>query len=215
MPLIFKRNFPNRSNPYRKRATLSENDQGENNGRNKSSMKNEGKENLTKKKRLHEDSDGKDEDHMAADEKLSKTDLLSSEDEDLQDSDNESERDKIDAKSNTLAYNQTDNIVPDDINENIICSNEDGKWQNKGHEMDEIYAKTLHYDRTDNKVPNNDNNLKHLPTRIPATEKKKWPQKPCVLCRKFGTRRDTRYFCSSCDIALCKSPCFSEYHSCK
>ena len=58
-------------------------------------------------------------------------------------------------------------------------------------------------------------NCKHLPSQIPATEKKKWPQKPCVYCRKYGTRRDTRYICSSCNIALCKSPCFSEYHSCK
>ena len=72
MTLIFKRNFSKRSNPYRKRVTLSENDQGENNGRNKSLMKKEGKENLTKKKRLREDSDGMDENHMSADEKLSK-----------------------------------------------------------------------------------------------------------------------------------------------
>ena len=134
--------------------------------------------------------------------------FFSSEDKDFQDSDKEPERDKIDVKSNTLPFDQTDNIFPDDINENIICSN---VFSN------EKCAKTLHYDRTDNEVPDNDNNVisNHFPTQIPATEKKKWPQKPCVLCRKCGTRRDTRYFCSSCDIALCKSPCFSEYHSCK
>ena len=55
----------------------------------------------------------------------------------------------------------------------------------------------------------------HLLTRITPTAKKKWPQKPCVYGRKYGTRRDTRYICSSCNIALCKRPCFSEYHSCK
>ena len=58
-------------------------------------------------------------------------------------------------------------------------------------------------------------NCEHLLSQIPATEKKKWPQKRCVYCRKYGTRRDTRYICSSCNTALCKNPCFSEYHSCK
>ena len=53
----------------------------------------------------------------------------------------------------------------------------------------------------------------HLPLPIPATERKKWPQKPCVYCRKHGVRHDTRYICSKCNIALCKSPCFSDYHS--
>ena len=58
-------------------------------------------------------------------------------------------------------------------------------------------------------------NFEHILLQIPPTEKKKWPQKPCVYCRKYGTRRDTRYICSICNVALCKSPCFSEYHSCK
>ena len=53
----------------------------------------------------------------------------------------------------------------------------------------------------------------HVPSRLPPTEKKKWPQKPCVVCRKYGDRHDTRYFCAMCNKALCKSPCFKEYHS--
>ena len=55
----------------------------------------------------------------------------------------------------------------------------------------------------------------HQLLQIPPTEKKKWPQKPCIYCRKYGTRRDTRHSCSLCNVALCKDPCFSEYHSCK
>ena len=58
-------------------------------------------------------------------------------------------------------------------------------------------------------------NCKHLPSKIPSGEKKKWPQKPCVDCGKYGVRRDTRYICSSCDVALCNSACFSRYHDCK
>ena len=54
---------------------------------------------------------------------------------------------------------------------------------------------------------------RHLPSQIPPTEKKKWPQKPCVICRRYGVRHDTRYYCKSCNAALCKDPCFGEYHS--
>ena len=52
----------------------------------------------------------------------------------------------------------------------------------------------------------------HSLSKITPTGKKKWPQKPCVLCRKYGVRNDTRYICNLCNIALCKEPCFSEYH---
>ena len=52
----------------------------------------------------------------------------------------------------------------------------------------------------------------HLSTICP-TERKKWPQKKCVYCRqKYGIRNDTRYICMQCDVALCKEPCFSDYH---
>ena len=54
---------------------------------------------------------------------------------------------------------------------------------------------------------------RHLLSQIPPTEKKKWPQKPCILCRRYGVRHDTRYYCKDCNAALCKEPCFREYHS--
>ena len=52
----------------------------------------------------------------------------------------------------------------------------------------------------------------HLISQIPPTEKKKWPQKPCIICRRYGVRHDTRYYCNFCNTALCKEPCFREYH---
>ena len=53
----------------------------------------------------------------------------------------------------------------------------------------------------------------HTLSKIAATERKKWPQKKCVYCRqKYGIRNDTRYICMQCDVALCKEPCFSDYH---
>ena len=53
----------------------------------------------------------------------------------------------------------------------------------------------------------------HSLIKIPPTKKKRYPQKICVNCRKnFGVRNDTRYICTLCDVALCKQPCFAEYH---
>ena len=54
---------------------------------------------------------------------------------------------------------------------------------------------------------------KHSIIKIPATKRKRYPQKSCVYCRQnHGVRNDTRYICTFCDVALCKKPCFAEYH---
>ena len=60
-----------------------------------------------------------------------------------------------------------------------------------------------------------DMNSEHTVSKIPPTERKKWPQKPCVHCWKNGIRNNTRYICFLCNAALCKEPCFSEYHCTK
>ena len=53
----------------------------------------------------------------------------------------------------------------------------------------------------------------HALIKIPPTKRKRYPQKICVHCRgNLGVRNDTRYICTLCDVALCKQPCFSEYH---
>ena len=53
----------------------------------------------------------------------------------------------------------------------------------------------------------------HQLTLIGPTERRRYPQKKCVYCRrKYGLRNDTRYICTLCDVALCKEPCFSVYH---
>ena len=54
----------------------------------------------------------------------------------------------------------------------------------------------------------------HVPTPILPTVKKKYPQRRCVICRKNGAPRDTRYCCKACfEVpALCKTPCFRIYH---
>ena len=53
----------------------------------------------------------------------------------------------------------------------------------------------------------------HQLTLIRPTEGKKWPQKKCVYCRrKYGLRNDTKFICMQCNVALCKEPCFADFH---
>lgn len=53
----------------------------------------------------------------------------------------------------------------------------------------------------------------HYPKCIPSTEKKKNPLRACVVCKSHSKRRESRYMCSVCNVALCVDPCFGNYHS--
>ncbi|CAF2146085.1 unnamed protein product, partial [Rotaria magnacalcarata] len=60
---------------------------------------------------------------------------------------------------------------------------------------------------------------KHFPEAIPASEKKRCHMKRCVVCAKLEDpatgkkiRRETRYQCDSCNVALCVLGCFRLYH---
>lgn len=48
---------------------------------------------------------------------------------------------------------------------------------------------------------------------IPPTNKKNFPTKRCVICTKNGRRKETRYCCQFCDVALCVTPCFRLFHT--
>ena len=52
----------------------------------------------------------------------------------------------------------------------------------------------------------------HIST-LPPTANKKYPQRVCRLCSKNGIRRDTRFYCKDCKVALCNRPCFGDYQS--
>ena len=70
---------------------------------------------------------------------------------------------------------------------------------------------------------------KHWPAPIPPTARKKNPRRDCVVCKshrgkgkrwvKGQSRKclETKYFCAGCDggPALCTSPCFEKYHTCR
>src|SRR6218665_2017970 len=50
---------------------------------------------------------------------------------------------------------------------------------------------------------------------IPANASKARPCKKCVVCRKNGKRRETRYVCETCPSqpALCVTECFKRFHT--
>lgn len=59
---------------------------------------------------------------------------------------------------------------------------------------------------------------RHFPAFIPPTHNKENPTRKCMVCchekdgnKKF--RKETRYYCRHCDIALCAAPCFEIYHT--
>ena len=59
---------------------------------------------------------------------------------------------------------------------------------------------------------------RHFAKYIPATDKKQCPTRQCkVCCSRTGeggkkVRKETRYYCETCDVGLCLSPCFEDYH---
>lgn len=52
----------------------------------------------------------------------------------------------------------------------------------------------------------------HDLVEIPPTNKKRYPSKPCRVCKKAGKRSETRYFCKKCEVPLHKGQCFKRYH---
>ncbi|XP_050316027.1 piggyBac transposable element-derived protein 4-like [Anthonomus grandis grandis] len=56
---------------------------------------------------------------------------------------------------------------------------------------------------------------RHFVSMIPATAAKKFAQRKCIVCSKYGKRSDTRYMCALCDVPLCLLIYFERYHSCK
>jgi len=55
--------------------------------------------------------------------------------------------------------------------------------------------------------------LQHQQTTFPPTAGKRLPSKPCSVCRKRGKRKDTKFLCSYCQIALCPGTCHIDYHT--
>jgi hypothetical protein len=51
--------------------------------------------------------------------------------------------------------------------------------------------------------------FQHEMAAFPPTEQRQYPQRKCKVCLKSGgVRKDTRYYCVSCNVPLCKFKCF-------
>ena len=87
-------------------------------------------------------------------------------------------------------------------------------WEeNSVSSLTESQPSITNHDSRNNNERMSEKSLNHHLSLITPTEGKRWPQKKCVYCRrKYGIRNDTRYFCMECKLALCKEPCFSDYH---
>jgi len=51
-----------------------------------------------------------------------------------------------------------------------------------------------------------------FPDMVPGLSKKK-PTRRCVVCWANGKRKESSYWCSNCEKALCVVPCFKVYHT--
>jgi hypothetical protein len=58
---------------------------------------------------------------------------------------------------------------------------------------------------------------RHFPTVVPPTSKKENPTRCCHVCENTmvgeNMRKEFRYMCAKCDVALCVYPCFGKYHT--
>jgi len=54
---------------------------------------------------------------------------------------------------------------------------------------------------------------RHLPERIPLTEKKARPTKRCVVCYKNNRTKETAFLCPECEAALCVEESFKVFHT--
>jgi hypothetical protein len=59
----------------------------------------------------------------------------------------------------------------------------------------------------------------HFPSLIPSTSTRQDPRKQCVVCAnttiRAKKRAESRYECAECNVGLCVSGCFQDYHTLK
>ena len=54
---------------------------------------------------------------------------------------------------------------------------------------------------------------KHLISQLSSTNSKARAQRKCIRCTKLGFRKDTRFWYTTCRIALCFNECFEVCHT--
>ncbi|XP_076284460.1 uncharacterized protein LOC143210972 isoform X7 [Lasioglossum baleicum] len=53
----------------------------------------------------------------------------------------------------------------------------------------------------------------HFPEYIPSTPKKINATRRCKVCATKGVRKESRYYCAYCNVGLCVTPCFKDFHT--
>lgn len=53
----------------------------------------------------------------------------------------------------------------------------------------------------------------HFPEYVPSTAKKANATRRCKICASKGLRKESRYYCAYCNVGLCVTPCFKEFHT--
>ncbi|XP_026667567.1 protein bric-a-brac 2-like isoform X6 [Ceratina calcarata] len=53
----------------------------------------------------------------------------------------------------------------------------------------------------------------HYPEYVPSTPKKMNATRRCKICAWKGIRKESRYYCAYCNVGLCVTPCFKEFHT--
>lgn len=54
---------------------------------------------------------------------------------------------------------------------------------------------------------------RHFPSDVPPTTSGKFGRRKCVVCKINKKRTDTRYMCKICDVGLCPTHCFENFHT--
>ncbi|XP_076233735.1 uncharacterized protein LOC143178781 isoform X2 [Calliopsis andreniformis] len=52
----------------------------------------------------------------------------------------------------------------------------------------------------------------HFPDYVPSTPKKINATRRCKVCASKGLRKESRYYCAYCNVGLCVTPCFKDFH---
>ena len=90
------------------------------------------------------------------------------------------------------------------------------KWYRKLAELF-IEVSVYHFQKTGSWKQYNDTFIisASVDLLLPATQNKARAQRKFLRCSKLGIRRDTRFWCSKCEVALCFLECFEVYHTFK
>lgn len=55
----------------------------------------------------------------------------------------------------------------------------------------------------------------HEISNLPKTNMNVYGRKSCEVCKKKKVRRKSSFWCKTCQVALCKNPCFDMFHAVK